>query len=187
MKIDDGKKEILNLYGSIFIMDVFLMRLFGEEIKKRIGQYIEIFLKLEEVIEIFVNIRNGNLEFFKKVLKQFFRMEDEWMKVQGNESEVKDFNVDFLFFFEIFLFVVVVVLMVIVIVIVIFLSLIFFLIVFVIYSVEKKRELKLNLINSVYSICLMLVRNQINNYFYVSCGKSFKLLFEKMLNELFLK
>lgn len=183
MKTDDGKKEILNPHGSTPIMDVPLTRSFGEEIKKRIGQHIETFLKSEEVTEIFVNIRNGNLEFFKKASKQLSRMEDEWIKVQGNESEAKDSNADLPFFLEIPLFVVAVVLTAIATVIAILLSPILLPIAFAIYSAEKKRELKLNLINSVYSTCLMSVRNQINNHLHASCGKSLKLLSEKMLNE----
>lgn len=183
MKTDDGKKEILNPHGSTPIMDVPLTRSFGEEIKKRIGQHIETFLKSEDVKQMFVNIRNGNLAFYENASKQLSRMEYEWIKVQGNESEAKDSNADLPFVLEIPLFVVSVVLAAIATAVVLLLSPILLPIAFAIYSAQKKRELKLDLINSVYSTCLMSVRSQINNHLHASCGKSLKLLSEKMLNE----
>lgn len=159
MKIEEVKKGILNLDDYIFIMDVFFIckKLFFKEILKWIELYIKIYLKIGNVFEIFNDINDENVVFYKKVLRDIIKMEVYWIDGIKIVEFIFRRVFDFLVFFDIFLSIFVVVLMFIVIVVVFVLSLIIVLILYLFYSVEKKKVMKWEFIDDVYNKCMLLI------------------------------
>lgn len=80
MLLDDGKQEILNFLLKKFILefDLYLDSI-KEEIMNRVIEYVEYYLKLDEVLVKFENIRCEFNLFFEKILFDIFEMEKEWI------------------------------------------------------------------------------------------------------------
>lgn len=185
MGTEEGKREILNPDGQTPIMDVPLGKSFVDEIQKRIGQHIENKLKSEYVTRKFESIRDKNVAFYQKASKDLTAMEGEWTNEEWKKSKATDYEEekDIPFFLEMPLLIVTGVLIVLAAVFAFIFSPIFIPVAIYFYTEERKKKIKIEIINKMFSTCLSSVDSQIHDYLDGSCGYVLKLLSEKMLDE----
>lgn len=165
------------------------------EIYKRVLLYIEYFLKFSEVNEKFV-IEKEEIEFFyKKVLLEFFDMEEGWIVICIFEIECFiDINVEMLkvfivgvvfvmFFIWLFIVVISIVLGVVFIGLIIVIVLVLVFIILILGRDIRKKKV----IDEEYNNCFMLIRSFVFNEFELICGVFINKLIDRIILDLFFK
>lgn len=181
MQSDDKKQKILNPDGKTPIMEVPWTKSLLDEIQNRMALYIENFLKSEKVSRLFEDIKDGNVTFYKNASEDISKMAAQWTAGHSDASD-NDEEYGIPLYLQIPLIIVTVVLTVIATAIVLVLSPILVPVLYIFYSAEKKKALKLRFINETYSANMMTVKRQTKDHLNKSSGDALKLLSDKMFN-----
>lgn len=185
MKTEEAKKRILNPDGLTPIMDVpfTCKKLFTKEILKRIELYIKTHLKTENVLEIFNDIKDENVAFYKKVSRDITKMEADWTDGIKTLALISRRGPDLPVFLDTSLAVLAVVLTFFATVVALVLGPIIGPILYFFYSAEKKKAEKRKFIDDVYNKCMSSIQSQIRNHLHASCGKTLKKTSKNMFCE----
>lgn len=185
MKTEEAKKRILNPDGLTPIMDVpfTCKKLFTKEILKRIELYIKTHLKTENVLEIFNDIKDENVAFYKKVSRDITKMEADWTDGIKTLALFSRRGPDLPVFLDTSLAVLAVVLTFFATVVALVLGPIIGPILYFFYSAEKKKAEKREFIDDVYNKCMSSIQSQIRNHLHASCGKTLKKTSKNMFCE----
>lgn len=185
MNTKEAKERILNPEGHTPIMDVPVTKSFSKEILKRIELYLETHLKSGYVLEIFNDIHNENVAFYKRISRDLTEMEVDWTDEIGKTilALISSGGLDLPFFLDLSLSILAVVVTFIATVVALVLSPIIGPILFFFYSAEKKKALKRECIDEVYYNCMESMESQICEQFHASIGKTLKITSKKMYCE----
>lgn len=185
MKTEEAKKGILNPDDHTPIMDVpfTCKKSFSKEILKRIELYIKTHLKTGNVLEIFNDINDENVAFYKKVSRDITKMEAHWTDGIKTVELISRRAPDLPVFLDISLSIFAVVLTFIATVVALVLSPIIVPILYLFYSAEKKKAMKREFIDDVYNKCMSSIQSQIRNHLHASCGKTLKITWKKIFCE----
>lgn len=187
MSTDFGKDKILNPPGCTPIMEVIWQPVqFAQEINTRVSRHVNEFLKSEEVLQNFENIKEEIVIFHKSVLLDLSTIDNDLsnlMESQKNAENTSKTSPDTdllplplripIFFLEVLLYVVLVAA-----------SIIISPITIPLLIYKNRDEEKKTVIDEEYNTCKMSIRSKICNHLESSCGNEIREFIDKSTKDI---